>query len=200
MASFFVEYDMAEKAMRERKDLKRLKLLSEVKAFAKSCTYTRRKHATDVIYYWTKESKDVAVLTGLKDGDIRGIKTQVSKQLFEIFGRDFFDKICNGSDEDFMDCHFKFKSVTNTKDAYYFFPREYIDIIREDDVSIKEFDVKDCAEEYKFLKSFCMQNFRGKIRTLDKDKLCFLLNILEGKAGSPRDRYGMSKRLAELEE
>ena len=54
--SFFVELDNVERVLRERKDLKRLKFLAEVKEYAKGCSYINRKNAQKVLYYWTRES------------------------------------------------------------------------------------------------------------------------------------------------
>lgn len=197
--SFFVELDNVERVLRERKDLKRLKFLAEVKEYAKGCSYINRKNAQKVMYYWTRESKEVALLTGLKDGDVRTVKVHISRALYNLFGHDFLSMIRDGTDEEFIECQFKFHGIIEDKDSYSFFPREFVDLIRYDSIS-ESFNVADCRDEYLFLRKFCTPSFKKELSALNKNKLAFLLSILDGKAGTPKDRYSMTRRLSSIEE
>lgn len=197
--SFFTEIDRAEIVLKDRKDLTRLKFLSDVKKYIKGCTYTARKHAKEVLYYWTMRSADVAVIVGISDGDVRNIKTEVSKILYGMFGKDFIKKIVEGTDEEFLECNFVFRNIMSSfKDSYCYFPREYVEVMRSEGVS-DTFSLSECKEEYNFLLKHCNTHFKEDLEKVNKDKLCFLLDVLDGKKGTPRERYSISRLLSKTE-
>lgn len=197
--SFFREIDMAEVTLKDRKDLTRLKFLADVKKYIKGCTYIDLKHVKEVLYYWTMESADVSVILGISDASVRNIKTKVSKKLYEMFGKDFIRKIVEGTDEEFLECNFIFRNITSSRDSYCYFPREYIEIMRSEGVS-DIFSLSECKEEYAFLLKYCNARFREELEKIDKDKLCFLLDVLDGNRGTPKERYSVTRRLNIMEE
>ncbi len=197
--TFFVEFDEVERIVKDRGDTVRIKLLIEVKNYAKGCTYSSRKNAKEVITYWSRPSEDVATILGMSDGNVRQIKTMLSDSLYTIFGGDFLEKICKGSIEDLRECKLLLQVLKQKSSIERYFSKEEVDIVASL-ASHEDFDISECKEEYLFLKRHCLQNFKLELLKVDPSKVAFLMRVIEGKAGTPRDIYGFIKKFNEMEE
>lgn len=195
---FFTRLDQVEKIARTDGNLKQLKLVSDTKNYIKKGTFTSRKHADRVLYYWGKPDRIVAQKTGLSETNIRSIRGTMSEELYKLFGRDFLDNLEFGTDESLKYCKYRLEIISANRKADSYFSSDILDYI-DTNSEPKNFEISECRDEYEFLKRHSFSAFLGEFRKVDPDKVAFLIRVLNREAGNPEDTYGFMTRLNEME-
>lgn len=196
---FFTRIDMAEKEAQECGNQKKLKVIWDVRNYVKSGSFSTRKNAARVLYYWGYPDSYVSKRTGLSETNVRNIRGTTSEELYKIFGEAFLDNLDKGSDESLRACRQSLDLIVSGKSAKDFFSIDLIDYVNSESVG-GSFDISECHKEYEFLKKYSLPAFRSDLSKVDVNKVAFLLRVLDGKEGMLEDTYGFMRRLRELEE
>ena len=196
---FFTRLDSVERVAREEGNAKQLKVVMDTKSYIKSGTFTARKHADRVLYYWGKPDRVVSQKTGLSETNIRSIRGTMSEELYRLFGREFLDNLEFGTDESLRFCRMRLSVIFMNKGSEDYFSQDILDYI-ESNSSVEDFDISTCKDEFLFLKKFSLSSFRKEFSTLNPNKVAFLIRVLNRESGSPEDTYSFMRRLDELED
>lgn len=196
---FFTRLDSVERVAREEGNAKQLKVVMDTKSYIKSGTFTTRKHADRVLYYWGKPDRVVSQKTGLSETNIRSIRGTMSEELYRLFGREFLDNLEFGTDESLRFCRMRLSVISMNKGSEDYFSQDILDYI-ESNSSVEDFDISTCKDEFLFLKKFSLSSFRKEFSTLNPNKVAFLIRVLNRESGSPEDTYSFMRSLDELED
>lgn len=195
---FFTRLDSVERIAKEEGNAKQLKVVMDTKSYIKSGTFTTRKHADRVLYYWGKPDRVVSQKTGLSETNIRSIRGTMSEELYRLFGREFLGNLEFGTDESIRFCRMRLSVISMNKGSEDYFSQDILDYI-ESNSSVEDFDISTCKDEFLFLKKFSLSSFRKEFSTLDPNKVAFLIRVLNRESGSPEDTYSFMRSLDELE-
>lgn len=196
---FFTRLDSVERVAMEEGNAKQLKVVMDTKSYIKSGTFTARKHADRVLYYWGKPDRVVSQKTGLSETNIRSIRGTMSEELYRLFGREFLDNLEFGTDESLRFCRMRLSVISMNKGSEDYFSQDILDYI-ESNSSVEDFDISTCKDEFLFLKKFSLSSFRKEFSTLNPNKVAFLIRVLNRESGSPEDTYSFMRSLDELED
>ena len=189
--SFFNRLDNSYKSALRKDNFTLLSFISEVKDWIKECHFTRYKAAREVLSQWGLPDTKAAENLNMTAGNIRYVRSTLSRELFALFGNDFCNYLDNGSNESYKDAVKIFTLVKWNVKPFDFFPMEYLHIIESlpTEKSKEFFNAKDCRKEYEFLRSYSISSFKKKIESLDKNKLAYVLKVLKRESGSVLDTY-----------
>lgn len=196
--SFFSEYSKVELKAFEVRDEAKLKILFDTKEFANKCSYIKVKSAEDVCYYsWDKRSEEICRILGCSDTLVRNIRRKISDALYDVLGKDYLDMIDEGSRESLRQCYLRLSIADSNVNIYNYFPRELVDIINRSAGTVKDFDTKDCRNEFLFLKRISLSYARNALSdgSVDPAKVEYMLRVLEGKAGTVSDTFNFLRSL-----
>ena len=195
---FFTRLDSAERIAKEEGNVKQLKVVTDTKSFIKSGTFTSRKHADRVLYYWGKPDRVVSQKTGLSETNIRSIRGTMSEELYRLFGREFLDNLEFGTDESLRFCRLRLSVISSNKGSVDYFSQDALDYI-DANSEVEDFDISTCKDEFLFLKKYSLASFKKDFASLNPNKVAFLIRVLNRESGSPEDTYSFMRSLDELE-
>lgn len=195
---FFTRLDSAERVAREEGNAKQLKVVADTKSFIKSGTFTSRKHADRVLYYWGKPDRVVSQKTGLSETNIRSIRGTMSEELYRLFGREFLDNLEFGTDESLRFCRLRLSVISSNKRSEDYFSQDALDYI-DANSEVEDFDISTCKDEFLFLKKYSLASFKRDFANLNPNKVAYLIRVLNRESGSPEDTYSFMRSLDELE-
>lgn len=196
---FFTRIDMAEKEAQKSGNREKLRVIWNVRNYIKSGSFSSRKNAARVLYYWGYPDSYVSKRTGLSETNVRNIRGTTSEELYKIFGEAFLDNLDKGSEESLRACRQSLDLIVSGRSAKDFFSMDLIDYVNSKSTG-GSFEISECHKEYEFLKKYSLPVFRADLSRVDVNKVAFLLRVLDGTEGMLEDTYGFMKRLKELED
>lgn len=168
-------------------------LCCDVKEFVCQGTFTKYKKAKLLLKYWGETDKYTAEMTGMKEGTIRVTRRNLSNTLYDLFGYDFFKVIAIGDSKAVKEGRYRLSLVTKDICADTFLYKEFIrDIVKDSKVD-DNIDIKNCSMEIQFLIKHSRGNIEKELAMLDKNKLSFLIRMLDNEAGSLVNIYNLVK-------
>lgn len=136
--------------------------------------------------YITLSDSKAAEKMGVSSNTIRSMRSTASNKLFSLIGADCFDIIRCGSSEERSRLKYKLLMlVKGYDDIKRFIPKQIIDeALKVERTQDKEYSIKDCVSELRFLGRFDMIDLHESVTSLDEDKLAFVIETLMGMSGS----------------
>lgn len=133
-------------------------------------------------------------------GDTVRNKTRtISMELFELFGRDFFEKARSGDISQEEECkHILFAAVRSCRSSSdYVLDEVKMQTNYSPRDNMPEFPLDDCKEELSFLLDYSRPALSIRLSSLDKGKLNYLMSLLDGK-GDKIAQYEVFSYLEEM--
>lgn len=191
MRSFFYNLDsvLADSQKSHNKEL--YSLCYDVKQFVMQGTFTNYKKVKTILGYWGETDSYTAAMTGMKEGTIRVTRRNLSNELYELFGYDFFNVIAIGDKKAIADGRYRLGLASKDISADKFLYREIIDTINRNSNYNDDIDIKSCSMEIQFLIRHSRSSVNKELEMLDKDKLAFLIRMLNNESGSINNIYNL---------
>jgi hypothetical protein len=187
--SFFNRLDGAyREALTSKHNQQLASFIIQVKEWIQLGTFSKYKYAKEVLSQWGLSDTKAAENTQMSPGNIRFARSSLSNSLFSLFGSDFCDYLDHGDIQSLINAKHIFEYVKWGKSARDYIPQEMIQIIELSGCA-KDFDARDCRAEYDFLKKYSIQQFKNDLNEVDKDKVLYVLKVLNGQAGVPLESY-----------
>lgn len=202
--SFFTLYNLCRKDADTRCEEKLLRLLNEVEDYMRLGTYSSYRYCklfTSYLLDGLSES-EIASAIGLKESTVRVTKRNLANSLFTMLGDDFFLVAGKGDSASIAECRKRLYICNsyNSGCADYIPYDCRLEILKECPKSnLVDVDIRDCKEEVSFLVRHSKQDISRGVALLDASKLKYLLDVLDGTAGSTSDRYGFMRTLDKIE-
>jgi hypothetical protein len=144
----------------------------------------------------TLSVEEAADRMGISKNNFIKRRTQISQELYGLFGDDFFERVSQvplpRGLEDLVN------NVVEGINVFDYVPKEVVAraswLSQQNHTDKNEYDPRDCIDELNFLRKYSQPIMWHEFSKLDKGKLNYLLGILEGK-GSVRDREGILHQL-----
>lgn len=188
MKSFFRRVDECEESAKIRENIRMQRLLQDMRKYIKKGEFSSSKKAVRVLLYWGQPDHAVAKCTGYKESSVRVIRRNLSNELYDLFGNDFFTVLEDGDKKALDECTYRFNLVQKKERADSYIPQELIEKIIEGG-EFENFSVKECSQEIAFLVQHSIQSFQKGMEGLDKNKLLFLIRVLNKEAGTSADTF-----------
>lgn len=194
MRSFFTAMSMIKAEIRKRRDKEVGLIYKEIETFVESGVYTSYKGIATMtqVYFNGGKDKDVALALGISEPTVRVHKRNISNQLYALFGTDFFslfDDVTNNEEE--IHRRLQMASV-KTISPSEIFPIEIltsIDSLSSKQVRNLDYSIDSCDKEIRFINLYNRKAIQRELEDLDKNKLRYILEVLDGRAGTSADRY-----------
>lgn len=191
--------DSLRRSLEEYDDPDKRALLSEVVDYVLDGGFSKYSRAGELISTQSiatgadgRTAKVCSELMGISENNFIKKRTQISNELYSLFGDDFFVRLSYDPLQRSLET-----LVHNTITGVEVFDYVNRDVVArvhwkslEEHTDKDVYDVRDCRNELEFLKTYSLPKMWGEFRELDAGKLNYLLSLLEGK-GPVRDREGL---------
>lgn len=185
MRSFFYMLDKTIEQSQINHNKKLEDFCYDVRDYINKGTFTKYKKVKTILGYWGQPDYYVAEKTGMKDGAVRQARRNLSNELYELFGYDFFNIIIIGDDEALKEGGYRLYLAKMGYSSGNFLYREMISDIRNRGSIDDDIDISSCALEIQFLVRHSKQSIEEELSMLDKEKLIYLIRMLDNEVGSP---------------
>ena len=177
----------------ESKNVELRNLCYEVKDFVLEGTFTNYKKVKTLLSYWGYPDNYVSKMTGMKGGTVRVARRNLSNELYELFGYDFFEVLSIGDKKALVDGKARLDLAKSGFSAENFLYRELIMKICSQAEVDDSIDVKSCAPEIQFLVRHSKQNVERELSRLDVNKLAYLVRMLNNETGTLLNIHNLIK-------
>lgn len=190
MKSFFTELEENIKSLENSKEDELLKLYYDLKSFVLQGTFTSYKQANKILACIDSSDTEASALTGIKAGTIRVARRNMSEELFQLFGYDYFYV----SSQNIEEGEFRLKAA-KLKFSGPQLPFEITKSILGKNKEDMMYSLDSCTNEIEFLKKYNNINISKELASIDTSKLCYLVELLSMEKGSQRDTFELYKRV-----
>lgn len=190
---FFNEIDFAIKTQLDLGNAETASFLSEVKQWGLAGSYSKYYKAKPFLELIGIPDSETAQLLGMKESTVRVTRRNLSKEIMELLGDDFFTKISQNGVKGLEDARSRFSFAQRPKTTAELLPANVaraIEVHVEDEES-KEFTLNDCRDEVVFVVNASIPVQVAKVGNLDPEKIKFLCALLDGKIGLVQDRINL---------
>lgn len=191
--------DSLRRSLEEYDDPDKRALLSDVVNYVLDGGFSKYSRAKELISTQSvatgadgRTAKVCAELMGISENNFIKKRTQISNELYSLFGDDFFVRLSYSPLQRSLGA-----LVHNTITGVEVFDYVNRDVVArvhwkslEEHTDKDVYDVRDCRNELEFLKTYSLPKMWSEFKELDAGKLNYLLSLLEGK-GPVRDREGL---------
>lgn len=182
----------------QRKDQGMATIIMEINNFVKGCTYTTCKIGKSVLESCSHgySDKDTALALGVTEERVRGVRKQLSDELYDVYGTDIFELL--------MDYRQNYDIIRGRLDYASHLSDGLHNLVCSEVLrgmhsygkkSRRSYDLRDCEEEIDFLIKYSVQNIENNLEILDKDKIAYLLEVINGTKGDRDSRMKLIKNL-----
>lgn len=191
--SFFRNMGLLKKQIVGSKNKEQGDIWLEVRSFMLSGCYSSYKQCKDLVSMIMSGYNDsyIARSFNVEETTVRIHKRNVSNDLYNLFGNDFFDLF-----EDFSsnkeEIKLRLVSAKLCNSGANDLLPDVISAMVSSSIGIEEplnnIDLNSCHREISFLVRHSLDKIRNEFKGLDTLKVEYLLRVLNGKAGSAKDR------------
>lgn len=197
MRNFFNEMLKAKREIYKRRDRLVADIFTKIQAFVEEGSYSTCKKAGKVAELSLKgyDARDLAEYFGLKYDTIRTEKRLISNELWGIFPQDFFEKLLSYRDNrSYIDnC---ISSINNFDiSSNNILLLDVLKIVNNYAGDVGSYDIPELRDELDFLARYSKAFLDEDIRTLDMDKLRYIVNVLDRKNGDLAFRSEIIKEM-----
>ena len=195
---FFNVVDRIERDSLNTGNRQQYSVVRELKSYIQRGTFTRYCHAKEILSYWGMSDKQIMELPNSSfrtKSNINAQRTRLSDDLYDLFGEEFLEKLKKGDKASLDECKYVIDLLKINRDITDFIPQEFVDYIFLHSET-QDFKLNECTKEYQFLKRYSVQSFKRELRSLNINKVFYMLRILKGEAGKFEETY---KFIASLE-
>ena len=194
MRSFFYNLDKTLEDAKISNNTNLYRLCSDVKGFVCKGTFTRYKKVNILLRYWGEPDSYVAKMTGMKEGTVRVTRRNLSNELYELFGYDFFTVIRPGDSSSIKEGLYRLSLAKKDISSSDYLYRELIDDIMYGSNTLEGINIDSCSLEIQFLLKHSKKAVQEEMAMLDKNKLAYLIKMLDNEEGSFPDIYSLVQR------
>ena len=199
MKSFFSTMLKCKKAIYESRNRSAAKAYLKVQDFVASGTYSKCRKAKELISLILDghDAHYISDYYGLTYDTIRTEIRHISNELWEMFPSDFFDRLLEYNDNsDFIDdCLYSLENRDLTSEKIIFREVTKELTMKGGNPYIGSFSSEEFSEELHFLLMYSTLFLKSDIEGIDVEKVFYLMDLLDGKAGTVTERAELLKSL-----
>lgn len=204
ISSFLSEMRSLKVVITTNRDYEAAKAYTRLEKFVRGCTYTSYKHRTQLVdmLLLGYKNDDISSYLGIQPQTVRYHESvNLSKPLYEIFGRDFFTlfrEYATNKREIDRRLYLATRSDTSRLD---YCTNTVLDLVNKLDGAyepLESANLGDCTKELLFIIKHSKQSIEKEFDGLDVAKVEYLLRVLDGTAGTVDERFVFISRMEDL--
>lgn len=190
MRSFFRNLTLVKEKVLEDRDRQLGEFYNNLKKFVDSGKYSSYSKKEGLLSCIDMSDSEASEVLGSTPGSIRVSRRNMSNELYETLGYDFFELLLNGDKDGLEEAKERLDYADNGFSASSFIGRDVTSLVRSEynrNIGKEEevtYSLDDCLSEIAFLKDHSLKVIEGEFSLLDFRKVMYLLDILDGKEGT----------------
>lgn len=184
MRSFFYRLDSMTSDAQTSRNLMLQELCYDIKNYVMSGDFTDYKKVKTILNFWGYPDNYVTKMTGMKEATVRVARRNLSNELYEQFGYDFFEVVGIGDEKAIAEGRARLNLVRKGFSADRYLSFDLIQNICSKAEMVDDVDITSCAFEIQFLVRHSKQSLERELAMLDVNKLAYLIRLLNNETGS----------------
>lgn len=198
LRSFFRELSDLREYVIEVHDRSLATVYKNVHSFVVECKYSSVKSAPVIVSLLDggATTKEISVNLGITESTVRDKIGSISKELYGLFGLDFFKKFKSGNADEVQVCEERLYTAINSCRSSSYYVLDEIKILTgyNPKKTYGGIAFEDCSDEMSFLLKHNKANLVDETKNLSKERINFIISLLDGK-GYEEDRYSLFRTL-----
>lgn len=201
--SFYKSLVEAKASAVEQKNTIAVNLINRVSKYILRGSFSSYKKAGTISRLFLDGASDpfVALTLGISESTVRVQRRNLSKELYFLFGNDFFDilKELPASKVAVSRRIYLVESMNKEPEELFFV--EFLSLLKGSVLSVdtSEVDIKECGKEISFLVNNSRAFIGKELSALKPENLGYLLGVIEGNRGTESDRFNLLRLITEKE-
>lgn len=171
----------------KKRDRAAADVYSSVERFLKEGHYSTYRKANELstmrLSNYSEEA--MAAQLGVNVGTVRTHTRNVSKELYQLFGTNFFDMLSNYADYRLKVDGVLYRVKHQGDMAVTYVLPDVVSAVKDQSSTSGSYSLNDCSQEIDFLRRYSRSFMFEALKEVDLGKLMYLLDILDGNKGSP---------------
>lgn len=172
---------------------------ADIEAFLKNGKYSSYRRANELSKMMLSgcKSKFMSERLGISEATLRNHIMRVSDDLYGLFGQTFFDKLASYSENrcEVDSVMYRVRHVDESAITYVL--SDVLSAVRSQRYSYNGCSLDDCSGEIDFLRRYSHAFMEEAMGRLDRKKLAYLVDVLDGRAGTTDEWCRLVSTLAE---
>ena len=189
MRSFFRSMLDCRSVIYEKRDRAAADIYSSVEKFVRDGRYSSYRKASELatmrLSNYSEEA--IAAQLSINVGTVRTHTRNVSNELYQLFGTNFLGMLSNYAEHRREVNSVMYRVKHQGEMAISYVLPEAISVAKGRQSTPKDFPMSDCSREIDFLRRYSREFLSKALEEVDIDRLMYLIDILDGKRGSPMD-------------
>ena len=189
MRSFFRSMLDCREAIYDKRDRPAADVYSSVETFLKEGRYSSYRKANELcIMKLNKYSEEaIAAQLGISVSTVRTHASNVSMELYQLFGTNFFDMLSNYAENRSNVDTVMFRVKHQNEMAVTYVLSDVLSEVKDRVGSKggKSFPLEECSQELDFLRRYSKEFLSEALGELNIEKVMYLIDVMDGKKGSP---------------
>ena len=199
MKNIFSEIEVVENFLNGANDSeinRRRDLLNNLKSYILKgdySSYSKKNIFLPNVYYG---DEILAIKLDTTEASVRKIKSRFSRQLYELIGEDFLNKLKYGSKADLDELEFRLEFANSKTSSTNNFTMEFLSQVKNNALDLgTDYDIDNCKYELALLRWLNINRITDLLSGVDLDKITYIFNVMDGVKGSYEDRLNIYKTL-----
>ena len=202
--SFFRHLQLERTAAAVSNDLAKAEVIEWIEEWMRTSNFSSYRKAGIVLANYTASVSELALLLGIREASAKGVKLDLNKDLFDRFGRDFFDLLNDQSPAGRARLAARIESIKQGPGTRTLLRPDLLQAVNRslpiDSVSDGQVELGDCVDEIHFLRSQSVAALDAGLQELSPVRLAYLIRLLDGEVGHYVDRERLAALLREAPE
>lgn len=193
---FLIEFSALKDVIARSRDEEAGRAWLKAKKFVESGKYSSCKYAGELagLVLAGYDDEYIGYKFGIAVETVRGHRRKIGMTMDDIFGKDFCELFYNFK-ENSQEIHKRLSNLgTVGLVAYDLLPREVVPTSR-DGIMHPKFEIAECLSELAFLERHSLATIEKEKKFLDFEKILYLIDVIDGSAGTFSDRAEVLKNI-----
>lgn len=187
MRSFFRSMLDCRAEIYKKRDRAAADVYSSVEKFLKEGRYSTYRKANELSTMRLSKYNEEAMAAqlGVNVGTVRTHTRNVSNELYQLFGTNFFDMLSNYAENQLKVNAVLYRVKHQGDMAVTYVLPEVVSVVRGCSSVGRFYPLNECTQEMDFLRRYSRHFLSEALKEVDLGKLTFLIDILDGNRGTP---------------
>ena len=198
MRNFFLQLRDCKQEILSRRDREAAGVYNEVTSIVRGLPLSSYKKAKTLVSLILDGNplEQVAKVMGISEKSVYNQVIIVSNELFSLFGTDFVTKLTNYKEnKEDVDSAIRRAKKQGKGSLEYLIP-DVVSLVVSEETAPIHYDIMECSTELTFLATYSKKALKSGFKDCDSSKLQYLLDVLDGKAGTTKDWASLTEWLS----
>lgn len=192
--SFFRSLVVARQEAEQVQNSEVLSVIDWVEKWMKTTPFSTYKKKNIITDNYELSNRELSFQLGITEKSAKEVRLALSRELFQIFGSDFFQVLTSGTEEGRKETQRRINFAVSSFGVESI-RKDVIIALKKSNVAEFPANIESCESEVDFLKRNTVSSLESELSELNIGKLKYLVSLLEGNSRNYKDKVELTQTL-----